>query len=117
MDSTDKKDFPTQSGKVAKTQRGPPQPKELMHGWLDKTFQRKVAKTPRRNAASRNEKNFTEANEANEEGEEFCQKCATFRYSTATAQRECSDLAALRCYPQELRNLGKILRTVFPNDQ
>jgi hypothetical protein len=36
---------------------------------------------------SRNQKNFTEANEGNEEQEKFCQKCAILGNSTATAQR------------------------------
>jgi glutamine cyclotransferase len=36
---------------------------------------------------SRNQKNFTEANEGNEEQEKFCQKCAILGNSTAKAQR------------------------------
>jgi hypothetical protein len=37
---------------------------------------------------SRNQKNFTEANEGNEEQEKFCQKCAILGNSTAKASRK-----------------------------
>jgi transcription-repair coupling factor (superfamily II helicase) len=45
---------------------------------------------------SRNQKNFTEANEGNEEQEKFCQKCAILGNSTAKAQRASSILASWR---------------------
>jgi hypothetical protein len=46
---------------------------------------------------SRNQKNFTEANEGNEEQEKSCQKCAILGNSTAKAQTVVSVLASLQC--------------------